>query len=121
MEFCPSVLPLAISIFSCTGNVKNSKARNLNSDASNLNLVARSFYEMRCCFFALPKRFIGEASRAYKNQNETYGVRRSISLAVKAVSCVRELSERILPHSLRSLRMARVWALLIYGWRTRLA
>ncbi len=33
--------------------VKNSKARNLNSDASNLNFMARSFYEMPTNFFAL--------------------------------------------------------------------
>ncbi len=30
---------------------------NLNSDASNLNLVARSFYEMPSVFFAPQQRF----------------------------------------------------------------
>ncbi len=31
--------------------------RNLNSDASNLNFMARSFHEMPTCFFALRTSF----------------------------------------------------------------
>ena len=49
--------------------------RNLNSDASNLNLVARSFCEMPCSVFALRMRFfsIGFRCRKCGAEMQLYG------------------------------------------------